>query len=136
MLTGKELTINELVDNMNELKKQIYSIATQIEINIANIQLKAITPKDIMVKGGKISDRMTNFVIKDESLRFELESKKESYNDYRKKVIAKISEIDDAEDRIIFFRDKLHWKWSDIAKVENYSERQVRRKYKIAKNKI
>ena len=47
-----------------------------------------------------------------------------------------ISEIDDAEDRIIFFRDKLHWKWSDIAKVENYSERQVRRKYKIAKNKI
>ena len=85
MLTGKELTINELVDNMNELKQQIYSIATQIEINIANIQLKAITPKDIMVKGGKISDRMTNFVIKDESLRFELESKKESYNDYRKK---------------------------------------------------
>ena len=134
MISGKELTLEEIIEEMNDLKKQIYSIATQIEINISSIHLKSITPKDIMVKGGKIGDKMTNFVIRDESLKEEFEAKKQSYNEYRRLAIDKIKSTDDVNERIVLYRDKLHWKWYDIASVENYSERQVRRRYKKQKD--
>ena len=133
MISGKELTLDEIIEEMNNLKKRIYSIATQMEINISNIMVKAITPNDVKVKGGKIGDKMTNFVIKDDELKEELESKIASYNEYRKKAIAKIEATDDVNERIVFYRDKLHWKWYDIAKTENFSIRQAQRRYKIYK---
>ena len=105
MISGKELTLEEIIEEMNDLKKQIYSIATQIEINISSIHLKSITPKDIMVKGGKIGDKMTNFVIRDESLKEEFEAKKQSYNEYRRLAIDKIKSTDDVNERIVLYRD-------------------------------
>ena len=132
MILGKELTIEEILDEMNDLKKRINSIATILRIKME--PLKGIEYKDVVSKGSNVmNDVMLNRIIKTDELAQELEAKKESYNDYRRVAVEKIQKMREeksVDEMIVFYRDKLHWKWREIAKITNYSSRQCLRKYK------
>lgn len=136
MILEKKLTIREILREMDYLKKQIYSLETVLQRRIN--PLKGITYKDInsTIRGGGVSDPMTTNLIKQEELKTELDAKIDSYNSYREKAIEEIVEMMSTksdEEMVVFFRDELHWKWNDIAKVVHLSIRQCQRKYKNGK---
>lgn len=136
---GQTLNVYDLINEMNSLKKDIYSLATLLEINVSKIRLQPITIKDIFVKGGMPQDKMANYMIQDEKLKSDLENKIESYNSYRDLTIVEIKKMQankSDDEMIAFYRDTLKWKWHDIAKIMNYSIRQSQRKYNKFKSDL
>ena len=135
MILDKKLSIKEIFQEMRRLKNRIYSLQTILQKRIN--PLKGITYKDIISKGGGVSDIMTTNLIKIEEDKGTLESHIESYNSYRNLAISEIIEMSEVKtdvEMIVFYRDELHWKWKDIARIMNYSVRQCQRKYNGIKN--
>lgn len=136
MLLEKKLNIKEILREMNRLRKRFYSLATILQKRIN--PLKGITYKDIQINGGGgASDIMTNNLIKIEEDKETLESIRDSYNSYRNLAIDRIIEMQEEKtdaEMIVFFRDELHWKWKDIARIMSYSERHCRRLYNQEKD--
>ena len=136
MILEEKLTINEILREMDYLKKQIYSLETILQKRIN--PLKGITYKDIncVIKVGGNSDQMTNNLIKQEELKNELETKIDSYYSYRSQAIEEITNMMSTksdEEMIVFFLFFLHWKWNDIIKVMHCSLRKGHYLYKKGK---
>lgn len=133
MITQKELTIQELLREMRTLKRTIVCLVEKKYINLVLRHLKAISIKDVCVQSSKGGNNtMINSLIKDERLSDDINSKINSYNEYKDLATEKIREKAETatdEEMIKFYRDELHWKWNDIAKVTNYSVRHCQRKY-------
>ncbi len=136
MILEKELTIDEVLDEMNRLKKRIEVLNTILRIKLE--PLKGLTYKDVISKTSNIhNDIMLNRIEKKDKLLDELVAKVMSYNDYRWLAIEKIQKMREeksVEEMIVFYRDKLHWSWKHICKLTNYSRSQANKKYNKAKN--
>ena len=81
---------------------------------------------------------MLNKMIKLDDTREEFDAVKESYNAYREVAINKIGEMLETKSKkecIVYFRDKLHWKWKQIGKIVSLSDRQCQNLYNLEKNK-
>lgn len=132
----KELTIKEIFAEMMALKGKLIKLSHKY--NRSMILVSAITYKDVITKGGKKRDDiMLDKTIKREELKDEFEIVKESYDSYKDLAIEKIQEMiatKPVDECIVYFRDELHWKWDDIAKLFNYSVRQCIRLHKKGKN--
>ena len=130
MILEKKLTIKEILQEMRRLKSRIYSLQTILQKRIN--PLKEITYKDIISKGGGVSDIMTTNLIKIEEDKVTLESYIESYNSYRNLAINEIIEMAETKtdaEMIVFYRDELKWKWKDICKIVHYSRAHANRLY-------
>ena len=133
MISQKELTIYELLEELKNLKKEYYKLATILAKRIE--PLKGLSYDDVnsTIKGrGGVKDTMTNNLAKAEEYQTKLDAIKDSYNSYYNVLMEKIEimqgNCSEAE-MIVFCRDELHWKWSDIAKMVNYTDRHCRRIY-------
>lgn len=136
MISGKELTLEEVVKEMNKLKYRLLDLSEKLHIGF--FEIRAITYKEIMSSTNYKGDIMLNKVIKSDDTREEFDAVKESYNAYREVAISKIGEMLETKPKgecIVYFRDKLHWKWKQISKMVNYSIRQCQRLYDEEKNK-
>ncbi len=139
MINGKELTVQEILEEMDELKERYYYVANLLHKNFLSIRLKGVELKDIMVKGGrKTSDKILLSIARSEDLNIELESARESYYSYKDLLIDKIIEMKktkSVDEMIAFYRDTMHYKFEDIGILVNYSTKQVKRKYYKLKEK-
>lgn len=134
MISGKELTLEETLKEMKKLKFRLLDLKEKLKIGF--FEIKAITWKDIITKSSFKGDVMLSKMIKADGTREEFDSSKEAYDGYRQLAIEKIGEMIEntsKEECIVYFRDRLHWRWEDIAKMFNCNEKTCRRKYKIAK---
>lgn len=131
----KELTIKEIFAEMMSLKSKLIKLSHKY--NRSMILVSAITYKDVITKGGKkCDDIMLNKTIQREEIKDEFDIVKASYDEYKDLAIEKIQEMiatKPVEECIVYFRDSLHWKWDDIAKLFNYSVRQCIRLHKKGK---
>lgn len=135
MISGKELTLEEILKEMKKLKYEIYCVSDKYVMS--QIHLKGITWKDIVTKGGRISDKMSNSLIKKEELGKQIVSKVDSYNSYRNLAIDKINEMIENKsesDIIIFLKEEMKWNWKDIARIMNYSISTCKRRFREKKN--
>lgn len=139
MINGKELTVEEILEEMDKLKERYYYIANLLQKNFLSIRLKGLDLKDIMIKGGKkTSDKILLSIAENDELNINLESTKESYYAYKELLIDKIVEMKKTktiDEMILFYRDTLHYKFDDIAVLVNYSAKQTKRKYYKLKEK-
>ena len=136
MISGKELTLEEVVKEMNKLKYRLLDLSEKLHIGF--FEISAITYKEIMSSTNYKGDIMLNKVIKADGTREEFDSVKESYNAYREVAINKIGEMLETKSKsecIVYFRDNNHWKWKQISKMVNYSIRQCQRLYNEEKSK-
>lgn len=128
-----ELGLDEVLKNMKELKHRYKIKCVMYNENQLRASLRAIQPKDLNVSGGRRNnDEILSMLIKKENLSNSLEEIKESYNLYRELAINIL--VDYAtkmgiEEMIIIYREKMHFKWEDIAWLTGYSRRQVLRIY-------
>ena len=138
MINGKELTVQEILEEMDELKERYYYVANLLHKNFLSVRLKGVELKDIMVKGGRrTSDKILLSITKSEDLNVELESTRESYYAYRDLLIDKIMEMKktkSVDEMIVFYKDTMHYKFEDIAILVDYSLAQVKRKYYASKD--
>jgi len=138
MINGKELTVQEILEEMDELKERYYYVANLLHKNFLSIRLKGVELKDIMVKGGRrTSDKILLSITKSEDLNVELENTRESYYAYRDLLIDKIMEMKktkSVDEMIVFYKDTMHYKFEDIAILVDYSLAQVKRKYYASKD--
>ena len=91
MISGKELTLEEVVKEMNKLKYRLLDLSEKLHIGF--FEIRAITYKEIMSSTNYKGDIMLNKVIKADGTREEFDSVKESYNAYREVAITKIGEM-------------------------------------------
>lgn len=134
MVIQKELTIKELFDEMNHLRYRLIELSHKFN---RTLTITAVNWKDIIVKGGKKDDIMLKNEIKREEAKNEYDIVLESYNDYKTQAIDKIKDMiatKSIEYCIVYFRDVLHWKWEDIARLFNYSRIHCTRLYKKEKS--
>lgn len=138
MINGKELTVQEILEEMDELKERYYYVANLLHKNFLSVRLKGVELKDIMVKGGRrTSDKILLSITKSEDLNVELENTRESYYAYRDLLIDKIMEMKktkSVDEMIVFYKDTMHYKFEDIAILVDYSLAQVKRKYYASKD--
>ena len=138
MINGKELTVQEILEEMDELKERYYYVANLLHKNFLSVRLKGVELKDIMVKGGRrTSDKILLSITKSEDLNVELENTRESYYAYRDLLIDKIMEMKktkSVDEMIVFYKDTMHYKFEDIAILVYYSLAQVKRKYYASKD--
>ena len=136
MISGKELTLEEVVKEMNKLKYRLLDLSEKLHIGF--FEIRAITYKEIMSSTNYKGDIMLNRVIKTDGTREEFDSVKESYNAYREVAINKIGEMLETKSKsecIVYLKDKIHWKWKQIAKLMDLSDRQCQNLYNKEKNK-
>lgn len=133
MISGKELTVEEILEEMSKLKERYYYIANLLHKNFLSIRLRGVEFKDIMVSGGRrTSDKMLLSIIKNGDLNLELESIKDAYYSYRDLLIDTIIDMKKTktvDEMIVFYKDTMHYKFKDIAILVDYSLKQVKRKY-------
>lgn len=128
-----ELTLSEVLENMKELRHKYKIKCVMYNENRLRGNLKAIQPKDLNVSGGRRSnDELLSLLIKDEELLTSLDGIKKAYDIYRELAINIL--VDYAtklgiEEMILIYRNKMHFKWEDIAWLTGYSKRQVLRIY-------
>ena len=128
-----ELTLDEVLKNMKELRHKYKIKCVMYNENQLRASLKAIQPKDLNVLSGRRSnDEILSMLIKEEDLSNSLDEIKEAYNLYRELAINIL--VDYAtklgiEEMIIIYREKMHFKWEDIAWLTGYSRRQIIRIY-------
>lgn len=130
MISGKELTLEETLKELNKLKYRLLDLKDKLKIGF--FEIKAITWKDIVTKSSYKGDVMLNKMIKADGTREEFDAVKESVEGYRQLAIQKIGEMIEnkpIEECVVYFRDNLKWKWKDIAKMFNYSVRQCHNLY-------
>ena len=129
-----ELGLDEVLENMKELRHRYKIKSVMYNENKLRATLKAIQPKDLNVSGGRRNnDEMLSILIKEEDLSNSLDEIKKAYDLYRELAINIL--VDYAtklgiEEMIIIYREKMHFKWEDIAWLTGYSKRQVFRIYK------
>ena len=126
----KDLTIKELYSEMRFLYSRLIRLAEKY--NRSLISVSAITYKDIVTSGGWKGDHMLNDVIKREKIQDEFDIVKASYDSYKEEAVEKTREMlktQPTEVCMVYFRDELGWKWADLSKLFNYSERQCKRIY-------
>ncbi len=134
MVNGKQMTVYDMLRQMRTLKRTILCLVDKKNINLALRYMKVISVKDVCVqssKGG--SNAMLNSIIKDEHFDEEINNNLNAYNDFRNMAIEEIKKMIEEktdEEMIVFYKDELHWKVSDICKATNYSRAQVYRIYK------
>lgn len=137
-MNGKEITIDEVLEEMQKLKARYYFIAHLLHKNFQSIRLKGVTPKEIMVKGGyKTADKILITLGKCDDLSNELDSVKKAYYTYKDLLISLIREKEkttSVDEMIVFYRDKMHYSFDEIAIIYSYSKRQIIRKYKNVKD--
>ncbi len=132
---SKHLTIKELFDEMRTLEGRLIELSHKYN---RTFEIKAITWKDIIVKGGKRDDVMLNNTIKREELTDEFDIAKASYDSYREETIKEIRNMiatKPVNECIVYFRDVLRWKWKDICKLFNYSRSRANKIYSDYKKK-
>lgn len=135
MISGKELTLDEILKEIKKIKYQLYLTADRYVRS--QIHLKGITWKDIVTKGGRVSDKMSDTLIKKEELGEEIASKIDSYNEYRNLAIDKINEMIETQtdaEVIFFLKETMNWKWKEIATVMNCSISTCKRRFREKKN--
>ncbi len=137
-MSGKELTIEEVIEEMGKLKIRYYDIAHRLRINFAKIRLRSVVPKDIMVKGGRrTNDKILLSIAEQDDLRTELSEVKKAYYSYKDLLIELIWEKEKKstkEEMIQFYKEKMHYSYDEIAVLIGYSKRQVQRIYKELKD--
>ena len=115
------LSLDEVLKNMKDLR------------NRYDIKCVMLRPKDLNVSGGKTSgDIMLNMMINEEELLNNLDEIKKAYNSYRElaiNILVEYARTKPVEEMIVIYRDKMHFKWNDIAWLVHYSSRQVIRIY-------
>lgn len=138
MIQGKQLTIYDMLKHMRTLKRTILCLVDKKYINLALRYMKAISLKDVCVQSSKGGNNaMLNSIIKDEHFEEEINSNLTSYNEYRNMAIEEIKKMIEEktdEEMIVFYKDELHWKVSDICKATHYSKAQFYRIYNKAKD--
>ena len=130
-----ELTLSEVLENMTELRHKYKIKCIMYNKNQLRGRLKAIQPKDLNVSGGRrrrSNDELLSMLIKNEELITSLDEIKKAYDTYRELAINIL--VDYAtklgiEEMILIYREKMHFKWEDIAWLTGYSKRQVLRIY-------
>ena len=136
MISGKELALEEVIKEMNKLKYRLLDLSEKLHIGF--FEIRAITYKEIMSNTNYKGDIMLNKVIKADDTREEFDAVKESYNAYREVAINKIGEMLETKSKgecIVYLKDKIHWKWKQIAKLVDLSDRQCQNLYNKEKNK-
>lgn len=127
------LSLEEVLKNMKELKHKYEIKSVMAHKNRLSVGLQPIRPKDLNVKGGKFSnDKLANMLIKESELLSSLEDIKDSYNLYREmaiNILVNYAMTKSANEMIVIYRDKMHFKWNDIAWLVGYSRIQVIRIY-------
>ncbi len=134
MISGKELALDEVLREMTKLKYRALELADKLKIGF--FEIRAITYKEIISSTNYRGDLMLNRMIKADGTREEFEAVRESYNAYREVAINKIGEMLETKTKgecIVYFRDNLHWKWDEIARMFNYTPRHCRNLYKSEK---
>lgn len=128
--TGKHLTIKELFDEMKTLYARLIKLAEVYNKPLSSI--KAVTYKDVLVKGGKRDDMTLNKIIKKSEAKDEYDVVKASYEDYREQAISRLKEMISAkpvDECIVYLRDELHWSWKEICNLFHYGRSQASKKY-------
>lgn len=136
MISSKELTLEEILKEMSKLKYRLLELGDKLKIGV--FEIRAIEYKDVITKSSYVGDVMLNKMIKADGTREEFDAVKESYNGYRQLAIEKIGEMIETkpvEECIVYFRDHLHWKWDEIARMFNYTSRHCRNLYNNEKKK-
>lgn len=136
MISGKELSLDEVLREMVKLKYRALELADKLKIGI--FEIRAITYKEIMSSTNYKGDLMLNKMIKADGTREEFDAVKESYNAYREVAINKIGEMLETKPKgecIVYLKDKIHWKWKQIARLIGLSDRQCQNLYNKEKNK-
>ena len=133
MISQKELTIYEVLRELQELKKEYYRLATLLAIRIEPLRGLSFNDVNSTIKGhGGAKDTMTNNFAKIEEYQTKLDAIKDSYDSYYNDAMKKIKIMQDScseAEMIVFYRDELHWKWKDIAKIVHYTDRHCKRIY-------
>lgn len=128
-----ELSLDEVLKNMKELQHKYEIKCVMYNKNKLSVKLKAIEPKDILVEGGRLNnDKILNMLAREEELTTKLEGIITAYNLYREmaiNILVEYSMTKPIDEMIVIYRDKMKFKWDDIAKLVHYSSRQVIRIY-------
>lgn len=128
-----ELTLDDVLKNMKELRHKYKIKCVMYNENQQRAALKVILPKDLNVSGGRRSnDELLLMLIREEDLSNSLEEIKEAYDLYRELAINILFDYANklsVSDMISIYREKMHFKWDDIAWLTGYSRRQVFRIY-------
>lgn len=133
MISQKELTIYELLEELKNLKKEYYKLATILAKRIE--PLKGLSYGDVnsTIKGrGGVKDTMTNNLAKAEEYQTKLDAIKDSIESYQAELIQKLNNVyckKRSKEKVIFLRNEMHASWNDIAFVLGLSERQCMRLY-------
>ena len=127
------LSLEEVLKIMKELKHRYEIKSVMAHKNRLSVGLQPIRPKDLNVKGGRLSnDKLVNMLITESELLSSLEDIKESYCLYREmaiNILVEYAMTKPTEEMIIIYRDTMRFKWNDIAWLVHYSTRQVIRIY-------
>lgn len=132
------LSLDEVLKNMKDLRNRYEIKRVMLHKNRFRVGLQAIRPKDLNVSGGKtLGDSMLNMMINEEELLNNLDEIKKAYNSYRElaiNILVEYARIKPVEEMIAIYRDKMHFKWNDIAWLVGYSRAQVIRIYEKVQN--
>lgn len=149
MVLEKHLSIREAVNEKEKLENQVQLYLDKKELNFYNTQPKGSDYNKILVESSiTLFDRFLKYVEKsfeyDEKL-FSLMASVNAYNEYIINELKRISQIEPYKTKIYRLREDKKYiettgrkrTWEEIARITNYSERQVRRIYgEIIKGKF
>lgn len=128
-----ELSLDEVLKNMKELRHKYKIKCVMYNENQLRATLKSIQPKDLNISSGRRNnDEILSMLIREEDLSNSIDEIKESYNLYRElaiNILADYANKLSVSDMISIYREKMHFKWDDIAWLTGYSRRQVFRIY-------
>ena len=123
------MKLDDVLKNMKDLKNKYKLKCVMLNCNHSSVGLQSIKPKDLMVSGSRSSnDKILNMLAKEEEGLSSLSDIKESYNLHRDMAINILVEYASAkskEEMIEIYRDKMHFKWNDIAWLVGYSRSQT-----------
>lgn len=124
-----EISLDEVLNNMRDLKNKYEIKIVMFHKNRLKVGLQSIQPKDLNVKGGRRNnDSLATMLIKEEEYLNSLEGLKESYNLYREmaiNILVKYAKTKSVAEMISIYRDKMKFKWDDIAWLVKYSRSQT-----------
>ncbi len=133
----KELTIRELKHIIKELEDDLDLYLTLKKINFYKTQPGAIKYKDIMTNQSMvISDRFSQYVIRDEEYDNVIFTKHQSLLAYQQRLLDKLKNINTSNERVLitYLREEEKMSWKEICKITHYSDRQARRIYQKGKD--
>lgn len=139
IIEKSQLDLDTLLETLDLLKTKYKIKCVLYNKILLSMDLKSIQPKDIVVsKSRRSNDQILSLIANKEKISNDINEIKKMYNLYRDLILNKLvelSQVKSCSEMIVIYRDKMNFKWNEIAFIVKYSRSQTIEIYRKEKNR-